>query len=94
MPLARHPGSEQMILKEGDTPSFLYLLSPVVGGAGDVDDPTQPSWGGQFRRPQADRFPNYYVDLDASAEECHATIYRWRVDYLRDWQARWAWYDA
>ncbi len=29
MPLARHPGSGDMILKEGDTPSFLYLLSPA-----------------------------------------------------------------
>ena len=38
-------------LKEGDTPSFLYLLSPVVSGVGDVNDPTQESWGGQFHRP-------------------------------------------
>lgn len=93
MPLAHHPGSDDNHLKEGDTASFLYLLSPVVGGVGDVDDATQPSWGGQFRRPEPDRYPNYYVDLDAPAEECQATINRWRVDFLRDWQKRWAWYD-
>lgn len=92
MPLARHPGSKADILKAGDTPSVLYLLSAVRGGAGNVDDPTQPSWGGQFRHADAARFPNYYVDLDAPAEECHATINRWRVDYLRDWKERWAWY--
>jgi hypothetical protein len=94
MPLARHPGSVEGILKEGDTPTFLYLLSPVVGGVGHVDDPTAPNWGGQFRRPQPDRHPNYYVDLDAPAEVCHATINQWRVDYLSHWKQRWAWYEA
>ncbi len=79
-------------LKEGDTPTFLYLLSPVVGGVGNVDDPTQPSWGGQFQRPFPERFPNYYTDLEADAEVCQATISRWRVDYLREWKGRWAWY--
>ena len=75
------------VLKEGDTPTFLYLLSPV----GDVDDPTSESWGGQFRRADP-RFPNYYVDLDLPAEDCQATINRWRVDYLSAWKARWLWY--
>jgi len=77
------------VLKEGDTPTFLYLLSPVVGGVGDVDDPTGPSWGGQFRCPEPDASPNYYADLDVPAEVCQATINRWRIDYLRDWKARW-----
>jgi hypothetical protein len=54
-----------------------------------VDDPTGPSWVGQFRRPAPDASPNYYADLDAPAEACQATINRWRVDYLRDWKARW-----
>jgi hypothetical protein len=92
MPLARHPGSETDILKEGDTPTFLFLLSPVLGGVGDVYDPTQESWGGRFRRPEPERHPNYYVDLDEPAQVCQATISRWRVDYLRDWKARWEWY--
>jgi hypothetical protein len=80
-------------LKEGDSPTFLYLLSPVVGGVGDVDDPTGPSWGGRFRKPEPDRFPHYACDLDAPAEVCQATISRWRVDYLSDWKARWQRYD-
>jgi hypothetical protein len=92
MPTARHPGHETGILKEGDTPTFLHLLSPVCGGVGDVDDPTQPNWGGQFRRPDAERFPNYYVDLDASVQECQATINRWRKQYLGHWRERWGWY--
>lgn len=80
------------VLKEGDTPSFLYLLSPVIGGVGNVDDPTQPSWGGRFQPMDPQRFPNFYSDLDAPADVCQATINRWRVDYLRDWKTRWARY--
>lgn len=80
------------VLKEGDTPSFTYLLSPVVGGAGNVDDPASESWGGRFRKPFPNEYPNYYCDLDASAEECQATISKWRLDYLGDWKLRWDWY--
>jgi hypothetical protein len=69
-------------LKEGDTPTFLYLLSPLVGGVGNIDDPTAESWGGQFRRPDPGRCPNYYTDLDAPPEVCQATISRWRRAYL------------
>jgi len=88
-PLATSPSGT---LKEGDTPSMLYLLSPVCGGTGDVNDPTQESWGGRFRRPDPVKHPNYYADLDAGAEACQATISRWRVDFLRHWKERWAWY--
>ena len=81
------------VLKEGDTPTFLYLLSPVIGGVGDVDDPTGESWGGQFRKPFPDQYPNYYTDLDAPAEVCQATINKWRVAYLSHWKERWARYS-
>ena len=81
------------ILKEGDSPSILYLLSPVLAGVGDVDDPTADSWGGTFRLTDPGRFPNYYIDLDASPGECQATINRWRVDFLSHWKERWERYD-
>jgi hypothetical protein len=79
-------------LKEGDSPSMLYLLSPVLGKVGNVDDPTQESWGGQFRRPD-NRYLNYYTDLNRTAEECQATISKWRRQFLSDWKRRWAWYS-
>jgi hypothetical protein len=79
-------------LKEGDSPTMLYLLGPVLGGVGDVDDPMQPGWGGQFRRPW-ECHPNYYADLDADAETCQATISRWRVDFLSEWAERWRRYE-
>jgi hypothetical protein len=80
------------ILKEGDSPAMLYLLSPVIGAVGSVDDPTGESWGGQFRRPHAGENPNYFVDLDLTPEECWRTINKWRVQYLSDWKKRWNWY--
>ncbi|MFW5743405.1 MAG: nucleoside hydrolase-like domain-containing protein [Spirochaetota bacterium] len=86
MPVATWPAGT---LKEGDTPTFTYLLSPVVGGVGDVDDPTAESWGGTFGRPAPERYPNYYCDLDEPPEVCQATISRFRVDYLGDWKRRW-----
>ena len=88
-PVATWPAGS---LKEGDSPTMLYLLSPELGGVGDVDDPTQPNWGGQYHRPDPQRFPNYYTDLDADAATCQATISRWRTAYLSDWKARWDWY--
>jgi len=59
-PLASWP---EGVLKEGDTPSFLYLLPPLIGSVGDVDDPTVESWGGQFRQSYPHKYPNYYTDL-------------------------------
>ncbi len=89
-PVANYPPNS---LKEGDSPSILYLLSPVIGNVGDVNDPTQESWGGQFRKFDAHKYPNYYVDLDVSAEKCQMTIGKWRYEILKDWKQRWDRYD-
>ena len=89
-PVANYPKNS---LKEGDSPSILYLVSPVIGNVGDVDDPTRESWGGQFRNYNVDKYPNYYVDLDLSAELCQMTIGKWRYNILKDWKQRWDRYD-
>jgi hypothetical protein len=81
-------------LKEGDSPSMLYLLSPRFGDVGDLDDPTGPSWGGQFRQASPE-YPNYHIDLDCpTPEQCAATINRHRVDFLSHWRDRWDRYDT
>ena len=82
-------GWPQGSLKEGDSPTLLHLLSPVFGGVGDVDDPTAESWGGQYAKPEPERLPNYYTDLDADAETCQRTISKWRKDFLGHWKDRW-----
>ena len=73
-------------LKMGDTPSVLYLLSPLVGGVGNWDDPTGDSWGGRFQNPG--HGPRYWTDItgDYTIDRVHVNI--WREQFLRDWQAR------
>ncbi len=89
-PVAHSPKNS---LKEGDSPSMLFLLSPVMAGVGDVNDPTQESWGGQFRAYNHEKYPNYYVDLDAEMKVCMSTIGKWRKDILTDWKSRWDRYN-
>ncbi len=90
-PVANWPKNS---LKEGDSPSMLYLLSPVIAKIGNVDDPTQESWGGRFRKAMPQKYPNYYVDLNLSPEQCQATINKWRLQYLSHWKMRWDRYQS
>ena len=58
---------------EGDSPSFLYLLSASFGYS-DAEDPTVPSWGGQFRRIEG---TNHYVDsVGPSSISIHAPTFQ------------------
>ena len=75
-------------IKMGDTPSVLYLLN------GRADDPSQPHWGGAFRR--FDHGPNYFRDDQSrSLKEQNLagakTVNRWRSEFLNDWKARMDW---
>ncbi|MCB1229014.1 MAG: DUF1593 domain-containing protein [Verrucomicrobiae bacterium] len=72
-------------IKMGDTPSVAYLLR------GDANDPTSPSWGGQFQRREGR--PNWFVDrpesdLAQGSKKGARTVNRWREAFLRDWQQR------
>jgi len=60
---------------EGDTPSFLYLLSANLG-LNDPLEPTQGSWGSMFK-PMGKPFPDgYYHTCDVDIAE----IKRWVAD--------------
>jgi hypothetical protein len=85
-------GPKRAGLKEGDSPSMLYLLSAAVGGVGNPEDPTQDNWGGRFRHFDRDKYPNYYVDLEDKVE-AQETVSKWRVQFLSDWKRRWSWYN-
>ena len=67
---------------EGDTPSFLYLIS-ANRGINDPEDPTQPSWGGQYVR---DDSTNHYVDGPGGS-----TIRMWKNDFQAEFQERADW---
>jgi hypothetical protein len=79
-------------IKEGDTPSFLYLLP---NGLGDPDDPTLGSWGG---RCQKDNAPNRFIDArdnhpdEATDPDPHmAATHRWRSAFQNEFGARMDW---
>ena len=72
-------------IKMGDTPSVLYLLR------GNPEDPTAEHWGGAFAA--TGHGPHYWTDsrepkLRERGRWGAKTVSKWRVDYLRDWQAR------
>ena len=67
---------------EGDTPAFLYLVS-ANRGINNPEDPTQPSWGGQYVRKKN---TNHYVDGPGGA-----TIAKWRKDYQLEFKERADW---
>lgn len=69
-------------MKEGDTPSFLYLVSAAFG-MNDPEDPTQESWGGQYVRQGN---TNHWIDGPGGS-----TISRWKADYQADFAKRADW---
>jgi hypothetical protein len=80
-------------VKEGDTPSFLYLLAP---GLSDPAHPDWGCWGGRFTAYGAGT--NFYVDardkhpdtFNAAAER-QWTVGRWNRQRNRDFAARMDW---
>ena len=78
----RHEGMRCTGVCEGDSPSFLWLVS-ANRGLNDPDDPTQESWGGQFQR---DGNTNHYVDGPGPS-----SISKWRSDYQAEFQERADW---
>lgn len=67
---------------EGDSPSFLYLVS-ANRGINDPEDPTQSSWGGQYTRIDS---TNHYIDGPGKS-----TIYKWSDDFQTEFQERADW---
>jgi hypothetical protein len=69
---------------EGDTPSFLHLVS-AVRGLNDPEKPDQPGWGGQFVRKLPAR--NHWHDDPAGGR----TVSKWRVEVQADFARRADW---
>lgn len=67
-------------ITEGDSPSFLYLVS-AVKGLSDAEDPTGESWGGTYERVEN---TNHYVDTAQGPW----TISKWNPDITKDFADR------
>jgi hypothetical protein len=77
-----HEGMGYPGVCEGDSPTFRYLVS-ANRGINDPEDPTQESWGGQYKK---DGDKNHYVDGPG-----RAGISKWRKDYQQEFRERADW---
>jgi hypothetical protein len=71
-------------VQEGDTPSFLHLVS-AVRGLNDPEKPEQGGWGGRFVRPDASK--NHWFDDPAGPQ----TVSRWRAQVQAEFAERAHW---
>ncbi|WP_419189824.1 DUF1593 domain-containing protein [Stieleria marina] len=71
-------------MKEGDTPSWFFFLPR---GGNVPADPTQPGWGGQFRKALDGR----YRDDDLGGDVARKSVSHWRADFQNDFRKRIAW---
>ncbi len=78
--------SKKTDIKMGDTPSVLYLISPLVGGVGNHDNPTSDSWGGKYK--STSHGSRYWTDISDNRVSDAGSVNRWRTQYLRHWQSR------
>ena len=75
-------------VKEGDTPSFFYVLPE---GLSDPEHPEWGNWGGRFRRSSRG---NEYIpaeDRNDGRLDMLYTIHRWRRAYQNAFEARMDW---
>lgn len=70
-------------VREGGTPSFLYLVS-ALRGLNDPEKPDQESWGGQFIRP--DPAKNHWYDGPGPE-----SVYKWRAAVQAEFAQRADW---
>jgi len=69
---------------EGDSPSFLHIISGLRG-VNDPELPDQGGWGGKFIQPDSTR--NHWFDDPKGPK----AVYMWRADFQRDFAKRTAW---
>lgn len=75
-------------MKEGDTPSFLYVLS---NGLSDPEHPQWGNWGGRFR---SSGYGKEFIPADDIMDgklDLLYSIHRWRSAYQNAFEARMDW---
>ncbi len=72
-------------VKEGDSPSFLYVLSH---GLSDPEQPSWGNWGGRFGPTGSGHSFEPVPDLRDGKEDLLYPIQRWRAAYQNDFAAR------
>ena len=72
-------------MKEGDTPSLLYLAD---NGLNDAEHPEYGGWGGRFERLAGTRHFGDAFDHFQGEAGPWCSVSRWRADYQADFAAR------
>jgi hypothetical protein len=89
---ALYPTNTTHPQKEGDTPTFLYLLP---AGLSDPEQPTWGSWAGRYGlNPEFQGRPCYWANqADTWKDSTHRdnTVRRWAADLQNDFRARLDW---
>ncbi|MBF0431795.1 MAG: DUF1593 domain-containing protein [Fibrobacteria bacterium] len=78
-------------LKEGDSPSILYLLGHLLGHPGDPDDPTQEHWGGQFVKVGDMHYDDLTDEFASDAVRSKMTVAKWREQFADHFANRIKW---
>ena len=69
---------------EGDTPSYLHLVS-AVRGVNDPEKPDESGWGGKFVRPDPEK--NHWFDDPMGTK----AVYQWRAEVQKEFKRRADW---
>jgi hypothetical protein len=69
---------------EGDTPSYLHLVS-AVRGVNDPEKPDEGGWGGKFVRPDPEK--NHWFDHPMGTK----AVYQWRAEVQKEFKRRADW---
>lgn len=69
---------------EGDSPSFLHLISGLRG-VNDPEKPEQAGWGGQFQKPNPAK--NHWFDVAEGSK----AVWRWRKEFQEDFARKLSW---
>lgn len=69
---------------EGDTPSYLHLIS-AVRGVNDPEKPHEGGWGGKFIQPDPEK--NHWIDDPMGPQ----AVYAWRADVQEELKRRADW---
>ncbi len=80
-------------LKEGDTPSFLFFVSHVIG-LSNCAHPNWGSWGGRFIHHSNNLWldaKDTVVTSEGVVTDEKATVWRWRKEFQNDFAARMDW---
>ena len=75
------------VMKEGDSPSWLYFLA---NGLGDSEHPDWGGWGGRFAHEKAGLWRDA-ADTVKDTTDAQATVWRWRPAFQAEFQARLDW---